>query len=144
MRNDNWLVAIFSALSTAPFTAIWIAFALANCDQATGLTSPPFLGKWVDDSRAGLTVTLEFQADQSGTLSAYGTDGLISRARIAWDWQDPYLISRDMECSAGEPPVLIPCSPTPDTIRVSIADDEWPITLERDGEITSFHFRRSN
>lgn len=143
MRNDNWLVGICAALTSAPLTAILIALILVRCDSTSGPDAPPFLGKWVDD-QAGTVITLEFRADRTGTLSAYRAGELISRALIDWEWKPPILISTDRECSTGNPPVLIPCDPRPDSIRVSIAGDEWPITLERDGETVSFHFGRSN
>lgn len=139
-RIDELFAFLLFIISPISFILFLLTF---GCSNPT-IPTPDFVGKWADNSHPPTLFTVEFRPDHSVTFAVRNSGEIISQSDGVWSYHYPLLITTDRKCQEGRPLHLVECTAPPDTVHPSISGDSWPLSFERDGEITSFDFRRVN
>lgn len=134
---DFWRHAqVFAYAILAIFLACLSVYALSGCSTAQPESEPPFIGAWEAEGPGG-KVFMRFDADHSySALLQLQSDTTSETGE--WTWREPYLITSPTECRNGFAPLMLIACTGPDSVRVSIEGDVWPIRFSAT-EVTTFH-----
>lgn len=143
-ENEPILFAFLLSLFSFWLLIITISILVIGCIDKSTTPMPDFIGKWADDSHPPALFTVEFRADHSVTFTVRNSGEITSQSDGVWSYHAPLLITIDSKCQEGIPLHLVECTAPPDTVHPSISGDSWPLSFERNGEITSFDLRRVN
>ena len=124
------------------FHPVLMATMLLACSQTTKPQEDlPFVGKWFGEY-LGVKANMEFREDH--TYENRLTTPTDSALYIGtWEYKSPYLYTKDNECREGHDMRLVLCESKVDSIRLSIAGNEWTIsTLDEDAGVITFVLTR--
>lgn len=131
--------SFFIALAILWAALMYISFFINGCTTEPD-PPPAFVGHWAAPVDSFL-VDMTIKPNHSFSVSMVSGPELLLKDSGTWTIQGNDLIMVSELCQQGA--ALVPCT-EPDTIRVSITGNDWPVSWIQDGQILNLDFKRVN